>query len=644
MRRSRRPYNAHVDDHTLEKLEFDLIRRILAKHASCALGKELAGRITPSRKATQVSLWRTQAMEFNAWSDAHGLPPLGGIRDVRGHIRRAVPPAKLEPEEFADVASTLEAIVALRRYLTKEGEPNATIAKLAGRVGDFQPIVERIRKVIDDRGMVVDHASDRLWRIRQEIDKARMQIREVFDRILRQPHITRYLQYPNATFHADRMVLPLRADQRGRVNGIVHRSSDSGQTLFVEPAEAVELNNTRINLIQSESEEVGRILWELTHLIHLNQKELLRTLETVALIDLLTAKIRFARKYNLTIPEHAEQPKLLLRRARNPILLTQGDDGNGDGKPTEVVPIDVRLGDDFDVMVITGPNTGGKTAALKTVGLIAVMAQAGLPVPAEAGSTLPTFEGIWIDVGDEQSLHQSLSTFSAHLRRILDIVHRARPRTLVLLDELGAGTDPDEGAAIGRAIVEHLVSSKCLAMVTTHLGSLKAMALDAPRVDNASVQFDIETLRPTFELRIGEPGLSNAIAIASRLGMPRALVEKARRHLTSQHRALNKAIGQTLKSRRQAERAWKDAEQARAEAARATLAALDQAKALEKEQLRYSKWLDRVLKLRPGDPVRVAKFDNPGRIVRIRLEKQEASVDLGTLQVEVPLSELTFEL
>lgn len=632
-----------MDDHTLEKLEFDRIRQILATHASCAIGKELAARITPSRKASQIAIWRTQALEFNAWTGVHGLPPLGGVRDVRAHVRRAVPPAKLEPEEFADLASTLEAIVALRRYLTKDGEPNDTIAKLAGRVGDFQPIVERIRRVIDERGCVVDHASDRLWRIRQEIENARMKVREVFDRILRQPNITKYLQYPNATFHADRMVLPLRADQRGRVNGIVHRSSDSGQTLFVEPAEAVELNNARINLIQAESEEIGRILWELTHLIHLNQKELLRTLETVALIDLLTAKIRFARKYDLTIPELSDEPKLLLRRARNPILLTRAEEENGQSPPISVVPIDVRLGDDFDVMVITGPNTGGKTATLKTVGLIAVMAQAGLPIPADSGSTLPAFDGIWIDVGDEQSLHQSLSTFSAHLRRILDIVHRARPRTLVLLDELGAGTDPDEGAAIGRAIVEHLSVSKCLAMVTTHLGSLKAMALESSCVQNASVQFDLDTLRPTYELRIGEPGMSNAIAIASRLGMPKTLVERARRHLTSQHRALNKAIGQTLRSRRQAERAWKDAEHARAEAARATLAALDRAKALEKEQSRYSAWLDKVLKLRPGDPVRVARFDNPGRIVRVRLEKQEASVDLGTIQVEVPLSELNFE-
>ncbi len=637
-----RPYNHRVDAHTLEKLEFDQIRRILATCASCAVGKELAARITPSRKASQVALWRTQNIEFAAWTDAHGLPPLGGVRDVRGHIRRAIPPAKLEPEEFAEVASTLEAIIALRRYLGEAGEPNETIQKLAGRVGDFQPIVDRIRKVIDDRGCVVDRASDRLWRIRQDIDDARVQIRAVFDRILRQPHVSRYLQYPNATFHADRMVLPLRADQRGRVTGIIHRSSDSGQTLFVEPAEAVELNNTRVNLLQAESEEIGRILWELTHLIHLNQKELLRTLETVALIDLLTAKIRFAKKYDLVIPGLSEEPKLLLRRARNPILLTQGQDGDGQADRVNVVPIDVRLGDDFDIMIITGPNTGGKTAALKTVGLIVVMAQSGLPIPADPGSTLPAFDGVWIDVGDEQSLHQSLSTFSAHMRRILEIVKRARPGTLVLLDELGAGTDPDEGAAIGRAIVEHLGQTKCLAMVTTHLGSLKSMALELPRIDNASVQFDLETLRPTYELCIGEPGMSNAIAIASRLGMPKTMVERAKRHLSSQHRALNRAIGQTLRSRRDAERSRKDAEAARAEAARATLAAMDRAKALEKEQLRYSTWLERVLTLRPGDPVRVAKFDNPGRIVRVRLEKQEASVDLGTMEVQVPLSELIF--
>lgn len=634
-----------MDDHTLEKLDFNRIREVLSREASCSLGKELALRIAPARRAPQVRLWLSQAAEFWRWIDANGLPPFGGIRDVRPQVRRAVPPAKLEPEEFADLAATLEGVSAMRQYLGGPHTPPDGLQRLSARLGDFGVIVERIRRVIDERGQVRDSATDRLWRIRQEIDRVRTDTRMVFDRLLKQPNITKYLQYPNSTFHADRMVLPLKADQRGRIAGIIHRSSDTGQTLFVEPAEAVELNNTRVKLLQEESEEIGRILWELTHLVHLNQKEILTTLEALAVIDLLAAKVKFARRFAMTIPEITDEQRMLLRSARNPILLMRDDGppGQAPSAACDVVPIDVRLGDDFDVMMITGPNTGGKTATLKTVGLICLMVQSGLPAPVEAGSVMPVFDGIWIDVGDEQSLQQSLSTFSAHLRRILDILQRARKQTLVLFDELGAGTDPDEGAAIGRAIVDHLLHANCLAMVTTHLGALKAMALDEKRVDNAAVQFDLETLRPTYKLLIGEPGNSNAIAIASRLGMPRKLVEAARRHLAGHAQALNRAIGRTLKSKRDAERARRDAEMARGEAARATLAAMDRAKALELQQRDYTAWVERVMKLQPGDKVHVKKFDMPGRLVRVRFEKQQAAVDLGTMEVEVPLSELSFD-
>lgn len=639
-----------MDAHTLEKLEFDRIRDALAREANCGLGRELARRIAPTRRASQARLWLDQARQFVQWEQRLGPPPFGGVTDVRPLVKRAVPPDKLEPDEFASLASAFEGAESVRRYFDALPDDLDHLTRLAARLGDFRVIVDRIRRVIDPRGRVRDDASDRLARIRGELERLRVDVRAVFERILRQSAVTRYLQYASATFHDDRMVLPVKADQRGRVPGIIHRSSDSGQTLFVEPAEAVELNNSRIRLIQEESEEIGRILWELTHLVHLNQKEMLRTLDTLAVFDLLSAKTKFARRFSMSWPELNEDHRLFLRQARNPILLL---DRRSDvlTEPTqrsappghEVVPIDVRLGDDFDVMVITGPNTGGKTATLKTVGLLVLMAQAGLPVPAAEGSSLAVFDGVWIDVGDEQSLQQSLSTFSAHLRRILDMLHRARRNTLVLLDELGAGTDPDEGAAIGRAIVEHLRAAGCLAMLTTHLGALKAVGYEMPRVDNASVQFDVATLRPTYELRIGEPGASNAIAIASRLGMPRKLVEAARRHLTGQHRALNRAIGSTLASRRQAERARRDADQARQEAARATLAAMDEARRFETMQRNYAAWVERVIKLQPGDEVFVKQFDRCGRVVRVRLEKQQVSVDLGTMQADVALSDLSFE-
>lgn len=699
-----------MDEHTLEKLEYDRIRQLLAQHAQCALGRDLAMHIRPSRRASQITMWLEQGRQFARWVAIHGLPPFAGIRDVREQVRRAVPPAKLEPEEFADLAATLEGIGLLREYLQSKiptsvgsagradlpsrpavpstnAEPTSTanssdqvttgsvdrppdpastlppnppaepadpfglVTKLGTRLGDFQTIVNRIRQAIDQRGKVRDDASERLARLRQEIEETRRKTREVFDGLLRQQAIVKLLQYPNATFHDDRMVLPLKAEQHGRLPGIVHRSSDSGQTLFVEPAEAVELNNTRINLLQAEQEEIGRILWELTHLVHLNQKEMLQTLETVAVLDLLTAKYKFGLRYHMHLPVISERV-LKFHKARNPILMAAYEDeakrvrehppADGGLPANRVVPIDVRLGDDFDVMMITGPNTGGKTAALKTVGLLVLMAQSGLPIPVGPGSQCPIFTEVWIDVGDEQSLQQSLSTFSAHLARILAVLQHARKSTLVLFDELGAGTDPEEGAAIGRAIVERLLECGCLAMVTTHLGALKALGYEIDRVDNAAVQFDVQTLRPIYELCIGEPGNSNAITIAARLGMPRRLVMAARRHLSGGPRALDRAIAGTFRVRREAERARHDAEKARQDAARETLAALDRAKALERERETYTQWVQRIINLRPGAPVRVRNFDDLGRVVRVRLDKQLAAVAVGSIELEVAFTDLIF--
>ncbi len=638
-----------MDDHSLEKLEFDRIRDLLARHAQCNLGKSLALRIRPSKRESQVRAWLDQFVQFERYVGANGLPPFGGIRDVREMVKRAVPPAKLEPEEFAELASTLSGLDALRRYFGALGNEHEMISRVASRISDLRVIADRIHRVIDARGKVRDDASERLSRIRGEIERVRQDIRDAFDRLLRQPALVKFLQYPNATFHAVRMVLPLKVEQKCRISGIIHPSSDTGQTLFVEPAEVVELNNRRITLTAEETEEINRILWELTHLVHLNQKEILNTLEAAAVIDLLAAKHGLAKRFDMRVPEINDRGRLTLRQARNPILMAMFESpgmapGSGglDGA-RRVVPIDVRLGDDFDVMIITGPNTGGKTAALKTVGLLTLMVQSGLPIPTAEGSTLPVLQGLWIDVGDEQSLQQSLSTFSAHLARILDILKRARASTLVLLDELGAGTDPDEGAAIGRAVIEHLLDSKCLAMVTTHLGALKGLGYEAARADNASVMFDVESLRPLYELRIGEPGNSNAIAIAARLGMPKKIVQRAERNLAHRQRALQRAIAGTLASRRQAERARRDADHARQEAARLTLAALDRAKALESEQAAFKKWVDRVMRLQPGDAVRVKGYDEPGKVARIRHDRQRVAVSIGAFEVEVPFVELALD-
>jgi DNA mismatch repair protein MutS2 len=290
--------------------------------------------------------------------------------------------------------------------------------------------------------------------------------------------------------------------------------------------------------------------------------------------------------------------------------------------------------------VVTGPNTGGKTVALKTVGLIALMSQAGLPIPAAAGSTVPIYKEVLIDIGDEQSLQQSLSTFSAHLARMLMILKQAGPETLVLIDELGAGTDPDEGAAIAQAIVEELLHRRCAAVVTTHLGVLKAIAYREARAENACVDFDIKTLRPTYRLLIGEPGNSNAINIAARLGLPPEVIEAARKHLGESHQQLNRAIRGTLQSRRQAEQARAEAETAKAKATEEGHAARRQLEQLQAKQAEFDRWVERIASLRPGDKVHVRKFDKPGTVVRVMLHKQMAVVAVGAMEMEIALREI----
>ena len=382
--------------------------------------------------------------------------------------------------------------------------------------------------------------------------------------------------------------------------GIVHRSSDSGATLFIEPSEVVELNNTIVALKQEESEEVGRILWELTHLVHVNAEGILRALHGLALLDLITAKALLSRQHGWVVPEVGEGLPLNIREVRHPLLMEMHKDEKPQKALESIVPIDMRLGEDFDMLIITGPNTGGKTVTLKTVGLAVVMAQAGMPIAAAAGSQLPIYRDILIDIGDEQSLQQSLSTFSAHLKQILHILQRADEHTLVLMDELGSGTDPDEGAAIGQAIMDNLRQRHCPTIITTHLGVLKGYAYREQRVDNAAVEFDVATLRPTYRLIIGEPGNSNAIEIARRLGMGEPLLQTARQHLAGRHRALHQAIKGTLKSRRKAEAAREESEKARIAAGEAEARYQQESEQLKAKQAAFDKWMQQVTNLRAG--------------------------------------------
>lgn len=617
------------------------MRETLAAHCATALGKRLALAMGPSTKVHVVRDWLAQVREMLRAAERVGLPPLGGMYDIRTEIRASAFPTPLEADALARVMETLAATAGLRDWVDSLGNDAPSLRHAGERIADLSAVAEVIAASIDSRGQVRDYATPKLASIRGAIESARGRVKGVFDRLLRQSGISRMLQYAGSTFHDDRMVLPLKAEYRGRIQGIVHRSSDSGSTLFVEPAESVELNNTIVRLRDDESKEITHILRGLTQRVSLNAQAILATLRAVSVLDLAAAKCRYAKVRRCVCPEIDENGTLELLEARHPLLLEFFEKHpRDDGTVKQVVPIDVRLGDDFDVLVITGPNTGGKTVTLKTVGLLALMAQCGLPIPAAEGSRVPVYEQIHIDIGDEQSLQQSLSTFSSHMSTLLSILTHSGPRSLVLIDELGAGTDPDEGAAIGRAVLAELLHLGARVIVTTHLSALKAVAFTEPRVDNASVEFDVETLQPTYRLRLGEPGNSNALIIAKRLGMPARLVKSARQFLDDRMQALNRAIAGTIEQRREAEQARKNAREA-------AIAAQHQREQFEKDRdqlaqahaafARWSQWLNA---LQPGDEVFLKSLKRRGRVVRMQLHKQVALVSAGALDIEVPFKDL----
>jgi len=630
-----------MDAHTLQCLDFFRIRELLAVYAMTELGSSLAMTIKPVARAALVHRWFAQLEELQRVSEERGLPPYGGLTDVRETVRRCAPPLQITVEEMARVGDALAATHAIAAYLADSPEECVELRHLAERVGDFGTIAERIHRVIDERAAVRDDASPKLARIRGEIHAATQQIRSTVERLLRDPETRKLLQFSNYTFHDDRLVFPVRSECRGRLPGIVHRSSDSGATIYVEPSEAVELNNRVSNLRSEEIEEVSRLLWDLAHEVYINSEAILATLDALAVLDLLVAKLRFAQAFELRIPQLVDGPLLSVREARHPLLvdLMRRKQAAGD-RPGEVVPISYRVGDDFKLLIITGPNTGGKTVTLKTVGLLTLMVQAGLPVPVAEGSSFGVFKRVLIDIGDEQSMQQSLSTFSAHLRRQMETVQKAGTDVLVLIDELGAGTDPDEGAAIGRALLDELLRLQCRCVVTTHIGALKSFPLMRAGAENGCVEFDAETLEPTYHLRIGEPGMSNAIAIAERLGMPRRLISAAKRNLSRRARVLRAVMEGAVGAKREAEEARKAAESARLEADHAQNEANAARASLERQQADFQQWVQRVVHLQSGDAVRVRNFDRDGRLVRVRLDQHRAEVDVGAFNVEVPLGDV----
>jgi DNA mismatch repair protein MutS2 len=654
-----------MDQHTLELLEFPKIRELLAGYAATSLGRDLARQLEPMADPAAIQHELALVTEMTESLSARQTPPLGGLKDVRLLVRRATIGSMLTAEELLDVKDALACTGAVYRYRMRLDERHEKLNAMLTRVEDHGPAAKSIEGSLDSRGNVLDMASPELGRVRQQLRELEERAQNVLRRLLRDPELRKILRYPNATVSGDHYVLPVAVNHRHRVPGVVHRTSGSGDTLYIEPTGLASISAEKAVLKTEEDKEVQRVLRRLTAEVARVAKPLQVALDILAHLDLLHAKGRYSLDYRMNEPALNTEGRLWLREARHPLLeylfrgqrtedreqktevsdqrqMTndQGHGTNDKGPMTNdrtVVPIDVRLGTEFHLLVITGPNTGGKTVTLKTVGLLSLMALSGMHIPAAQGSAVPLLHHILADIGDEQSLEQSLSTFSSHVSRIAEILRVADQQSLVLLDEMGAGTDPTEGAALGRAILDKLDELGCLAMVTTHLGDLKTYAYSNPRAENAAVEFDVETLRPTYRLHIGQFGMSNALKIARRLRLPKDLLRRAHRYLRKRRRG---GLGSLQQAR-------EEAEKARAEALAQQLAAQQQRSEYEQKLAELRREAEKAEALRaaranlqPGDKVRVANIDHPGQIVRIDLKRSLAVVRAGVGQWEVPLEEV----
>ncbi|HEU5287844.1 MAG TPA: endonuclease MutS2, partial [Candidatus Limnocylindria bacterium] len=530
---------------------------LLAERSSFVPGRELAESIVPTSDLRDAERLQDETAAARALLRAQPSAGIGGARDIRDALRRARLGGALDPEQLLMVADTVRAAI----KLFEDVHPYPPLAALARFARPPRPLAEAIEHAVSGTGEVLDRASPRLGGLRAELRAAQARLQQRLDGLLKSSELARALQEPIVTQRGGRYVVPVKSEMRGAVKGIIHDQSASGATVFIEPLEILEANNALREAELAERAEVQRILDELSRRVEQDATELDAVTGALARLDLTMAKALLADVLECERPVLDADGRLDLVAARHPLLVAQG---------TAVVPIDVRLGTDFRALVVTGPNTGGKTVTLKTIGLLMLMAACGLHIPAQRGSRVPVVKRIFADIGDEQSIAQSLSTFSSHMRNVVATLAEADRGDLALLDELGAGTDPDEGAALAMAVLETLLARGVLVAATTHYPELKAFALSTPGVSNASVEFDPETLRPTYRLHVGLPGASNAFAIASRLGLDGSVLQRAESHLSELHRSLERTLREAERQRTELAGALDQARIAVEDARRAT--------------------------------------------------------------------------
>ena len=515
---------------SLLTLELPAVLNMLASEAVSDPAKELALALRPSTEEAEVRRRLSETTAAKTMMVVRGSPSFSGVKDVRASLARADLGGALNTRELLDIARVLQCARLVRGYLADDSVGKTPIDYLFSALHANRFLEEKITGSIVGEDEIADAASSDLANIRRQMRAAAARAREALQKIISSPSYAKVLQEPIITLRSDRYVVPVKAEHKGAINGLVHDISASGATLFVEPMAAVKANNELRELAAKERAEIDRILAELSADCAEHREGITTDFDLLVRLDLIFAKAKLSYKLNCE-QASLEGKGIVLRRARHPLL-----------DQAKAVPIDVELGDSFDTLVITGPNTGGKTVSIKTIGLLAAMQQCGLHIPAADGSNLPVFTHILADIGDEQSIEQSLSTFSAHMSNIVSILSECDDRSLILFDELGAGTDPTEGAALAIAIIEHARKRGAVIAATTHYAELKVYATNEPGVQNASCEFDVETLQPTYRLLVGIPGKSNAFAISKRLGLGEEIIEDAKNRVNSESASFEATI------------------------------------------------------------------------------------------------------
>lgn len=604
-----------IESRALKTLEFEKIREQVGQYCTSSIGLAEISQLIPETNYEAVVELLEEMDEGLSILRVKGSIPMGGIFDVRPHAKRAQIGGMLSPMELMEIASTIRASRILRNFI-EEIEENEEISiphfiERKEQMPILTALQHEINDCIDENGVVLDSASTTLRSIRQSLRSEEAKVRSKLEQLIRHPNAAKMLSDAIITIRNDRFVIPVKQEYRGHYGGIVHDQSSSGQTLFIEPDAVVQANNEVQRLKVKEQAEIERILMELSAKVQEVAHELFVLVGLLGEIDVIMAKSKYGQANKCITPKMNQDGYVRLVRARHPLL------------PHDVaVPNTIELGKEYYAIVITGPNTGGKTVTLKTVGLCTLMAQAGIPVPALDGSELAVFDQVFADIGDEQSIEQSLSTFSSHMVNIVDILQKFDDRSLILFDELGAGTDPQEGAALAISILDEVIDRGARVMATTHYPELKAYGYNRSNVVNASVEFDIETLSPTYRLLIGVPGRSNAFEISARLGLNDSVIQRAKSFTGTDRHEVESMIASLEESRRRAEKEAEEAHQLLAEAEQLKLDLEKQLSAYEDRK----ETLEKKAKEKARKIVEEAKHEAEQIIEELKeMKKQEAS-------------------